>query len=173
MPPSLLYPYVNGVRYNYSAITFRASGLAIPGIVAIDYSQELKGQLVYGTPKQPIGRTPGQLKAECKFTMLQLEYELYIEQLCILNGTPGSGFLEVPHDIIVSYQDGFGANIGPLIVDTIRGFKLEKPGHSRKAGPDANVVDCEGTPMFILENGKAPIGINPSSVNGFTPGGGG
>lgn len=171
MPTPIIYPQVNGVRYNFSAITFRApGGVPIPGIVAIDYSQELKGSLVYGTPKQPIGRTPGQLKAECKFTMLQLEYENYIEALCLLNGTPASGFLEVAHDIVVQYQDGFGANLGPLITDVIRGFKLEKPGHARKAGPDANVVDCEGTPMYILENGKAPIGIDPSSVNGFIPG---
>lgn len=170
MPNPILYPNINGVRYNFSSITFLASGLPVPGIVSIDYSQELKGSLVYGTLPQPIGRTRGQLKPECKFTMLQLEYANYIELLCALNGTPKSGYLEVAHDILVQYQDGSGPTLGPLITDLIRGFKLEKPGHSRKAGPDANVVDCEGTPMYIIENGNAPLAINPASTNGFIPG---
>lgn len=166
----VLYPLINGTRYNFSSITFAMTGLVIPGIVAIDYSQELKGSLVYGTLPQPLGRTRGQLKPECKFTILQLEYANYIEALCTLNGTPKSGYLEVAHDIIVSYQDGFGPTQGPLIVDLIRGFKLEKPGHSRKAGPDANVVDCEGTPMYIMENGNLPLGITGNPTTGFIPG---
>lgn len=163
-------PLINGYRHSFSSITFGAGRLTLAGIIAIDYGNEVDSAMVYGTPPQPLGATKGQLKSNCKFTMLQLEYDAYIAELCALNGTPGSGFLEVRHDIQVAYQDGSGANLTPLIVDVVRGFRLKKPGRSFKAGPEALAVECEGDCFYVLENGRAPFAINPASTNGFTPG---
>jgi hypothetical protein len=170
MPNPILYPNINGTRYSFASITLLGAGLVIPGFIDIDYGNEVDSSMVYGTNPQPLGATRGQLKSSAKFTMLQLEYYNYIEALCVLNGTPGSGYLEVRHDIQVQYQDGSGITLGPLITDVIRGFRLKKPGRSFKAGPEALAVSCEGDCFYIAENGKLPFGVNPASVNGFTPG---
>lgn len=90
--------------------------------------------------------------------MFELEYNALITQLCALNGTPGSGFMEVRFDIQVQKQDGFGSTQGILITDILRGCKLVKADRADKVGPEALQVKCELDLFYILENGQLPIG---------------
>lgn len=165
----VLYPLINGVRYDYSAISFIANNTAIVGITEINYSQSLEPGDVYGTLAQKIGSTRGQHKAEASFTILQLEYQNLINDLCNLNGTPGSGYMEARFDIQVKYQDGIGANQGPLIIDVIHMAKLKKVDNSRKVGSEANAVKIDLDISFITENGMNPLQIN-GNYNAFVPG---
>src|SRR5712664_3407563 len=104
----ITYPLIGGLRYDFTAISFFANGTPIVGITKLDYDQELAPTDVYATMPQKIGATRGQLKPTATMTMLQLEYELFIVALCALNGTPGSGYMEVRWDMQVLYQDGAG-----------------------------------------------------------------
>lgn len=155
----LIYPLINGIRYDYSAITFLANGLPIVGITEINYSQELAPGEVYGTLPQKIGETRGQLKPEASFSILQFEFDNLLEQLCILNGTPGSGFMEARFDISVAFQASSNGIPGPFIQDVLRGCKMKKSDHAYKAGPDAIVEKVDLSLFYILKNGRAPLGV--------------
>jgi hypothetical protein len=173
MTTPIQYPLINGVRYDYSAISYGSSafaGLPMVGITEIEYSQELAGGDVRGTLPQQMGATRGQLKTDGSFTILLLEYDNLIQQLCVINGTPGSGFMEARWDLLVQYQALVSGAPGPLIQDTIRGMKLKKVNKAHKAGPDALVVKCDVEFFYALENGRAPLGISNAVGNGFIPG---
>jgi hypothetical protein len=157
----LQYPQINGVRYEWTSITFAANGQPIVGIQELNYDHELKPGEVYGTLAQKIGATRGQYKATASFTILELEYQALITALCALNGTPGSGYLEVRFDIQVQKQDGVGSYQGPLITDLLRGCKLVKPSAAYKKGPDELVRKCDLDLFYIVENGQLPIGVSP------------
>jgi hypothetical protein len=132
--------------------------------VSIDYAQELKAGEVYanGSP-QKIGATRGQLKPTASFDILAEEYENLILALCLLNGTPLSGYMEVRADLQVAKQDGQGINLGPLFVDTLRGVKLNKISKGYKLGVEGLLTKCECDLFYILENGQAPDTINPNA----------
>lgn len=163
--PVPLYPQINGVRTDFSSITFLANGAPIPGITEINYGQELKGGEVRGTPIQVIGYTPGQLKAKADFSILQLEWNLMIPILAALaSGTPLSGYMQARFDIMVQYQ----LPQSPLmIVDILRGCKISNHDMSNKLGPDALLEKVELELFYVLKNGVAPVVYGP---NGMTPG---
>lgn len=163
-PQPILYPLVNGYRHDFSSVTFNANGQPLAGLVSIDYGHELKPGEVYsnGSP-QLQGATRGQYKTNLSLELLAQEYDNFIFALCALNGTPGSGYLEVRFDLQVLRQDGLGLNQGPLYRDLCRGVKLVKPAKSWKTGPEALTVKCECHMMYLLENGQSPVTLNPSA----------
>lgn len=163
-PQPLTYPAINSRRWDFSSVTFTATGVALPGIVSIDYSHELKGSAVYaaGSP-QKLGTTRGQYTASCSLDILAEEYENFIFALCELNGTPGSGYGEVRWNLAVAKQDGQGLNLGPLYVDEIRGCKIDKPSKGYKSGPEGLLTKLDLDVMYILENGQSLVTINPAS----------
>jgi hypothetical protein len=163
-PQPILYPLVNNRRWDFTSVSFVLSGAPLPGLVAIDYSQELKAGEIYANGSaQKIGATRGQLKPAASFDILAEEYENLVLALCLLNGTPGSGHMEVRWDLQVAKQDGQGLNLGPLFVDTLRGCKLNKVSKGYKTGPEGLLTKCELDLFYILENGNAPIAINTAN----------
>jgi hypothetical protein len=172
MPTSqtVTYPLVNGIRYDFSAIQLLASGVPLPGVNAINYSQELKGGEIRQNSPQLLGMTRGQLKCTASLDIYEDEYQNLLIAVCALNGTPGSGFMEARFDVQVLKQDGTGLNIGPLYADVIKGFKIGKVDHAYKSGPEGLLTKVESDqPFYIIENGQLPIGINPSNLH-FIPG---
>lgn len=159
-PQPIQYPFIGGYRYDFSSVTFTANGAPLPGIQAIDYGNELKSGEIFsnGTP-QKVGATRGQLKPFFTFDILALEYENLITALCLLNGTPGSGYMEVRWDVQVMKQDGQGLNLGPLYVDVVRGAKLEKVTKGYKVGQEGLITKCECSCFYVIENGQVPVGI--------------
>lgn len=159
------YPQINGARTDFSCITFKPNGVPIAGITEINYSQELKGGEVRGTPIQTIGYTPGQLKCKADFTILQLEWNLMVPALAVLgSGTPLSGYMQARFDLIVQYQ----LPQSPFVItDIIRGCKIASHDQANKLGTDALAVKVELEPFFILLNGVAPVVYGPG---GMTPG---
>lgn len=160
--PIPLYPAINGLRCDFSCITFLANGAPIAGITEINYGQELKGGEVRGTPIQQIGATPGQLKAKADFTMLQLEWNLLIPVLAVLaSGTPASGYMQARFDIMVQYQL---PSSPAIIVDVLRGCKVSNHDMSNKSGSDALQEKVELELFYILKNGVAPVVYGPGGM---------
>lgn len=164
-PYSISNPLINGTRYDYSAISFVANGQPIVGVTEIDYSNGVEPGEVFGTLPQKIGETRGQLKPEASFTILFLEYQNLIAQLCVLNGTSGSGYMEARFDIGIQYQ----ISTGPLIQDVIRGARLKKASRSFKQGNEALAIKCDLSCFYVIENGLYPLGITPTPTT-FVPG---
>lgn len=165
----ILYPLVNGVRYSFSSIGFLVGGQEIVGVTEISYDQELKPGDVYGTSPQLIGATKGQLKVTASLVMLQLEYEAFIAALCQLNGTPGSGYMEVRADYVVQFQDGYGVNQGPLFTHILRGCKISKETDGYKVGPDANGTKVELHHFYTQKSGNLPM-VTTGNSSGFIAG---
>lgn len=165
--PQPAYPQINGARCDYSCLTFLANGAPIPGVLEVNYGQELKGNAVYGTPIQPIGYTPGQLKPKADFTILQLEWNLLLPILATLaSGNAGSGYMQARFDIQVQYQL---PQSPAMIVDILRGCKIVNHDMSNKSGPEALMEKVELELFYVLKNGIAPVVIGPQNVNNFTP----
>jgi hypothetical protein len=165
------YPVINRNLYDFSCISFAAGGEEIAGVVSIDYSQEFKGGAIYGTPAQQVGTTRGQLKVDVSFSVLLEELDRYLAAVCQAGGSSNAGYMETRHNIQVSYQNDsvLSSRAGPLITDVIRGFKIDKLGHPRKAGVDALVVDVEGTALFVIENGRYPLGGTQQNLPNDVP----
>lgn len=162
-PQPLLYPNINGKRWDFSSLKFAANGSPLPGITSADYGNELAGADVYANGSaQKIGATRGQLKSNLSFDILAEEYENLIFALCVLNETPGSGYMEVRWDLEIQKQDGQGANQGPLFTDICRGAKLKKVAKGYKVGPEGLMTKCECDVFYVIENGQVPVGINPA-----------
>lgn len=164
-PQPILYPFVNGRRWDFSAVTFAANGAPFPGLSSIDYGQELKPGEVYANGSPQIqGMTRGQLKPKLSADVLAEEYENLIIALCALNGTPDSGYMEVRWDLQIAKQDGVGEFTGPLYVDLCRGVKIDNVQKSYKSGPEGLLTKIECSLFYILENGQAPVTINPGAA---------
>lgn len=168
-PQVLTYPLINGRRWDFSSISFVANGAPLPGIVSVDFSQELKGAEIYANSPQKLGTTRGQLKSTASADMLAEEYENFIFALCALNGTPGSGFMEVRFDVLIQKQDGQGLTQGPLYADRWRGAKLDKVSKGYKSGPEGLLTKLDFDVMYIVENDQYAVTINPAAPR-FTPG---
>lgn len=153
------YPAVNGQRTDFTSIILGINGAPIPGITEINYGQELKGGEVRGTPIQPIGYTPGQLKPKADFTILQLEWNLLIPVLAQLaSGTPISGYMQARVDITVQYVlPGTFA----VITDVLRGCRVSNHEMSNKSGTDALMEKVELELFYVIKNGVAPIVYGP------------
>lgn len=152
------YPQVNGLRTDFTSITLVTNGAPIAGITEINYSQELKGGEVFGTPIQQIGATPGQLKAKADFTILQLEWNLLLPILATLaSGSPAlGGYMQARFPIQVQYQ----LPLSPFIItDDLVGCKVSSHSISNKSGPEALMEKVELELFYIIKNGVSPVVI--------------
>jgi hypothetical protein len=162
----LQYPLINGYRWDYSAITYAAGGVPLPGVVGVDYAEELKKGEIYanGSP-QKIGETLGQLKPTLSFDILAEEYENFIIALCALNGTPGSGYKTVRWDLGIAKQDGSGLTPGPLYKDLCRGVSINKDSSSFKVpGLEGLVQKVECSFFYLYRNGQLALTVNPANT---------
>lgn len=165
-PTPLPYPMINGYRWDYSAVTYTAGGVPLPGVISVDYAEELKKGEIYanGSP-QKIGETIGQLKLTLSFDMLAEEYENFIIALCQLNGTPGSGYKTVRWDLGVAKQDGSGLTLGPLYRDVCRGVSINKDSSSFKVpGLEGLVQKVECSYFYLVRNGQVALTVNPANA---------
>lgn len=163
-PLPIASPLVNGYRWDFSSITFNASGVPLPGLQSIDYGQEQKKGDVYanGSP-QKIGQTVGQNKPSLSFDILALEYEALIFNLCALNGTPGSGYMTVRWDLRIDKQDGSGLTVGQVFTDICHGVSLDKISKGYKMGPEGLLTKCECSLIYLEENAQVALTVNPAT----------
>jgi hypothetical protein len=147
--PSIGNPLINGNRYDYSSIKAMLDGLSYLGFKSINYSHALEPGEVYGTHAQKMGRTRGQYKPEASFEMYKEEYALLLLGL-------GPGYMERSFDIVVNYEEWDGS-IQRVITDNIIGFRIKKAENAHSSGNEPLTVKVEGSVMYVLENGLAPL----------------
>jgi hypothetical protein len=146
-------PFVNGNRYDYSAVQVQIDGMPILGqeITAITYKHTLKPEGIYGSSPVKIGRTRGRYEAD---GTLEINKEAYGTLISLLAQDPSLGYMEKSFTITVSYQD----TGGPLITDTLIGCRLTEDEDSHKSGPEGLTVRCTLDIMTIERDGISPIG---------------
>lgn len=140
------YPLVNGVRYDWSAATFKLDGANEAGLREISYTDTIERGEVRGVGPQVIGHTRGEYKAEGSFVMLKEEFDAMVLKW-------GDGWMERRFDISVSYA----ATGAPTVTDQLTGCAISKVETNPSQGTDALEVSCDLTVMYIIRNGKKPL----------------
>jgi hypothetical protein len=141
-------PLINGNRYDFSSIEAKLDGRSYLGFKSINYSHSLEPGEVFGTDAQKMGRTRGQYKPEASFEMYKEEYALLLAGL-------GDGYMERAFMIVVNYEE---RDLIPRVVtDRIVGFRIKKAENAHSPGNEPLTVKVEGSVMYILEDGNAPL----------------
>lgn len=152
MPPAILYPLINGVRYDWSSVDIKIDGLIYGGVKEISYSNSLEPGKLRGNKAQFIGRTRGEYSAEASITLYRLEYHALIEALWAKGG-----YMEVSFNIFASYSE---APPAPVITDHLLGCRIKKDDFSGSEGGDPQAVKLDLDLMMMLPNGREPISTN-------------
>lgn len=152
---SILYPLINGVRFDYSSVEINVAGVVFGGVKSINYKWTLDPGEIRGTRSQVVGRTRGQYGAEGSLEMYKLEYE---QLITLLSAGGSKGYAEVPFLINVGYSE----NVTDVMADQLIGCRLKSGENSGSEGNEALVVKCDLHIMRISENGKHPI--DPSKM---------
>lgn len=149
----LLYPLINGARFDYSNVEITlAGGLKMYGVRAISYSHGLDPGELRGNRSPLIGRTRGTYTPEGSMELYLDEYHQLISELA--TRAAGAGFMEVSFQISVSYAPTPGA---ALITDTLIGCRLRNAAKDYSEGNDALAVACDLHIMEIRENGLSAV----------------
>lgn len=135
------YPFVNGVRHEWSSVELRLRGDVYLGVKSFSYDDDLKPTKIFGTHPKPIGRTRGQYN--CKASI-----ELYTAEANRFRKALGPGYKEVAFDIVCQYiEDGFDT-----ITDGIFGCRITTDKGGGASGSDALTVPWDLDPMNIIWN---------------------
>lgn len=145
------YPTVRGRRYGYSSIEISLvsdnGAEIVVDIIDVGYSDALEEELVYGTDKAPVGRTPGQYApGDGTLTLNKQAAAAFLDRL-------GDGYMEKEIDIVVTYSD----KDLPLVTDTLERCRITNIDDSHSQGPGALTEAWTFKPMTVLRNGKTPL----------------
>ncbi len=152
---ALIAPLINGFFHSFADVEVNANGLRFAGVVAIDYDDNLRRAMVYGTASTPLGLTKGQYEASGSI-------EFLLEAAQTLQLSLGA-WRQVPLVINVSYIPSGLTPILPVF-DVIPGCYLGKVTQSGKLGDEALTRKFElYIPQQILWNG-VPSFIETSTI---------
>ena len=123
------YPYINGVRPDFSSISFLpmiagAATIPVVGIKSINYKAEQDPADVFGTSPLPIGQTRGTAK-------FSGDIEIYLEEFQSIVTAQGPGFTSNLITINIVYSEGIFTT-----TDTLIGCRLISPEVSQSQGAD-------------------------------------
>ena len=141
---SMIYPLINGRRFEWASVEFRIAGAQQKGLVDVSYGASLDPQQVYGaSSRKPIGRTGGIAKFEASLTFLKEEGAAFIAGL-------GPKYGLTSFDIVISYAEG-----AVVTTDTILGARLKKDDNAHKQSADALTTKLDLDVMDVLHNGMS------------------
>jgi hypothetical protein len=104
---------------------------------------------VYGTPRWPIGRTPGTYDATGSLTMLLSEWD----RLCDVLTLDGTGYLDAVFDIVVSMAE----ENQPTRSDVLGGCQITSVDRNYQQGDEPNMVKVELDIIYISDKGRLPL----------------
>lgn len=156
MAPVLIYPLINGLRYDWSCVEIVLGVLRFSGVKSITYKHMLEPGELRGTRAQLIGRTRGKYSADASIEIYRSEYEVFISQLAIIGAPQGLGYMETSFDVQASYAT---TPIDVPLIDKIVGCRLKQADRTNQEGEEALTVKCDLHVMYIIENGKLPLGV--------------
>jgi hypothetical protein len=146
----ILYPQINGIRYDFSTIEANLDGQIFNGIREVTYRHELTPGELSGTRAQLIGRTRGKYRPEGSLTFYKLEYQDFIRRLAARGG-----YMEVSFDVVVNYQPS--PTSADIVTDVLKGCRIKNAENSHSEGEEALIVKADLHIMYILESGLTPL----------------
>lgn len=152
------FPVLNGHLHSFASAEIDFGGSRFFGISALNWSEELTPEDVYGNGAPPIGRTKGEYKASADFEQVASEFMLLLDKL-------GDGYGEVPFNIGCSYVEA-----GSTITVQILGARITKVDVSNARGPAGTMYKVTLSVIVpILTNGKSILrpSAQATSVGGL------
>ncbi len=127
---------INGNSYDWASIEITLLGKKLFGVTAIDYSDSVEIEDIYGAGKFAVTRGTGQYKAECKITLASEEVNQLQKAL-----QPGKRLQDIGmFDIIVAYLP---ADATKRTVDVIRNCQFKNNKRSVKANDKTIEVEFD------------------------------
>ncbi len=169
---SVAYPYINGVRWDYSSIEFELGAMKrVFGIKEINYSDTMEPGLVYGgSSPQPLGRTRGVYSSEGSFSIYREEYGDFMAYLSSgqpppLNGPGTAGTLGV-FETVFDVTLNFGEQGQQQHTDRLVSCRVKKrdKGFSQSADPLVVKVDLSILRVDEFISPNALIGIVSAQI---------
>ncbi len=145
----ILYPLINGVRFDFSSVELNFDGTRFSGVKEISYKDGLEPGEVRGNRAQLIGRTRGTYSAEGSLTLFKSEFQQLISQIAI----KGVGWAEASFDAVIIYSEASS----PLIKDVLLGCRLKTAEDSGGEGGEPLVTKCDLHILAIKRNGVLPM----------------
>jgi len=145
----ILYPLINGTRYDFSSVEITIEAVLFNGVKEISYSDGLEPGELRGNHAQLIGRTRGKYSAEGSITFFKEEFQQFIAALAF----KGLGSMEASWNASVVYSEIGGA---PLM-DQLFGCRIKKAEDSGSEGGDALAVKCDLHIMQVIRNHILPM----------------
>lgn len=165
----LQYPLINGVRHSWASVSITAGGLTYGGITEINYAPKLDAQYVRGAGPLPIASTTGQGSMTADMTMLEEEFNSFIQTL----GSPGllgggAGFMTSFFTAeITKSNEGYIESGLSTIVDQFTARITEVSAAMSSGSGDALVRKMTLLPITMNINGASPFPNMPSlSIGG-------
>jgi len=124
---ALKYPILNGNVYSSASAEIDLRGKVYGGIVALNWSDELTIEEVYGFGPTPVGRTIGQYKATADLEMLMGDSDVFLADL-------GPAYGTVAFNIGCSYEEITGAGLSTVEIIGARIVKNEVSNSRGSAG---------------------------------------
>lgn len=148
----LIYPQINGVKYDFSSIELNLNGQSFVGFKSINYSRTRTRTKVYGSNSDPLAKTKGtnDYSGDCEVYLAEWNYfqqNILIPYALQQTGTGGYG--DVFFTVTVSYR----TNTSDLISDTLAGCTLDSTEASQSQGTDALIRKMMLNPLKIYFGG--------------------
>lgn len=150
----ILYPLINGVRYQFASIELKLNGQIYLGCKSINYSRIRTRGWARGTSPDPLAKTRGTNEYKCDVELYLAEHAALVDALALQGALTGGGFGDVFFTVDVFY----GESAFSTLHDTIIGCTLDSNDSSNSEGSDALTRKSELNPVKILWNGNDDLG---------------
>lgn len=161
---NMQYPLINGVRHSWASVSIKAGGITWGGITEINYAPKLDAQYVRGAGPLPIASTTGMGSMSADMTMLEEEFNSFIQTL----GSPGplgggaafmTSFFTAE---ITKSNEGYIEGPMSTIVDQFTARITEVSAAASSGSGDALVRKMTLLPISMNINGASPFPNMPS-----------
>ena len=127
-------PLINGREYGWSDIVVNIGGVAVTGIRAVKYSEEMEKENVYGAGRNPVSRGYGRVKTTASITLLS-------GTIMALKAKAPNGqlFRIAPFNIVVNYQP----DAGPMVTHVLKNCEFIKNEFDWKEGDMSKEIELE------------------------------
>ncbi len=147
---SILYPLINGHRFDFSSVEINVAGIRFQGIKSLSYKETLDHGYIRGNRAQVLGRTRGTHTAEGSLEMYKSEADLLMARLSV---NPAFGYMEAAFDIMAVYNE-----VGSIPqTDRLVGCRIKALDISGSESNEALTVKMDMHIMYIQLTGKTAL----------------
>jgi len=145
-PP--IYPDVQGQRVSHSSLELGLEGSKIRGVSDVSWKNNIEIQKIFGTSREPIGRTGGKNDPDAEITWYSEEYWRALLPIITKNGVVG--YAELPWTLKLNYSEKLGVTVNVLFI----GARFMGPDVSHSEGNEAIKIKTPLSLMGLVIDGK-------------------